>query len=72
VEAVVDVGGQQIVAAMMVLVSLQVLMDLVYQQGHGFKSSTAKIDWIRRKERKWITQGNTMCNNNIRDQIQCC
>lgn len=58
-----DIGGQQIVAAMMVLVSLQVLMDLVYQQGHGFKSSTAKIYCICRKERKWIKQANTkkMC-----------
>lgn len=59
VEAVVNVGGQQIVTTMMVLVSLQVLMDLVYQQGHGFKGSSAKIYCIWRKERKWITQGNT-------------
>lgn len=40
-EAVVDVGCQQVVAAVMVLVSLQVLVDLVDQQCHSFKGSPA-------------------------------
>lgn len=40
-EAVVDVGCQQVVAAVMVLVALQVLVDLVDQQRHSFKGSPA-------------------------------
>lgn len=40
-EAVVDVGRQQVVAAVMVLVALQVLVDLVDQQCHSFKGSPA-------------------------------
>lgn len=43
VEAVVDVGGQQVVPAMLVLVPLQVLMDLVDQQGHGLERCTAQV-----------------------------
>lgn len=36
-----DVGCQQVVAAVMVLVALQVLVDLVDQQRHSFKGSPA-------------------------------
>lgn len=38
-----DVGGQQVVAAVLVLVPLQVLVDLVDQQSHGFKGCPAQV-----------------------------
>ena len=44
VEAVVDVGGQQVVAAVLVLVPLQVLVDLVDQQRHGLERRPAQVD----------------------------
>ena len=39
-----DVGGQQVVAAVLVLVPLQVLVDLVDQQRHGLERRSAQVD----------------------------
>lgn len=44
-EAVVNVGRQQVVAAMLVQVPLQVLVDLVNQRSHGFKGRPAKVHY---------------------------
>lgn len=49
-EGVVDVGGKQVVAAMLVLVALQVLVDLVHQQCHGLKGSTAQVHCVEQHE----------------------
>ena len=39
-----DVGGQQVVAAVLVLVALQVLVDLIDQQRHGLERRPAQVD----------------------------
>lgn len=38
-----DVGRQQVVAPMLVLVALQIFVDLVDQKSHGFEGGTAEI-----------------------------
>lgn len=46
-----DIRCQQVVATVLVLVSLQVFVDLVNQQRHSFKSSPTEVHYRSKKKK---------------------